>query len=73
MKVKFFSTQRLSDEFISSNGKEYSRNLKNYQENIKIKTNDYYRNSIKLIQTWLAKGLVTFPYSFLVNLKTVLK
>ncbi|HET9774562.1 MAG TPA: hypothetical protein VFP25_06215 [Nitrososphaeraceae archaeon] len=65
----FFDTKDYLMNSFQVMEKEYSRNLKNYQENIKIKTNDYYRNSIKLIQTWLAKGLVTFPYSFLVNLK----
>lgn len=65
----FFDTKDYLMNSFQVMEKEYSRNLKNYQENIKIKTNDYYRNSIKLIQTWLAKGLVTFPYSFLMNLK----
>src|SRR5574339_395205 len=65
----FFDTKDYLMNSFQVMEKEYSRNLKNYQENIKIKTNDYYRNSIKLIQTWLAKGLVTFPYSFFVNLK----
>lgn len=70
---KFFDTKTSLLNSVQGIEREYTRNMKKYQEEINDKINDYLKNLIKLFQIWLAKGSTNLPASLIENLENTLE
>ena len=68
----FFRTKETLNHLLRDAEKEYSRDSQEYQNYLRLKITDSYKNAITLLQSWLGKDHYNLPHRLTSNTSTTI-